>query len=157
LDAAKTRIKELEQQLNLRGPGAAQVTELKAEIASLKYTIALKDQELSILRAGLKSQSIFAGRPAVTQPASVTQSLETMTASELSAAIGAANRAGDHDRVKVLYRELSARKAGKPTLQVSAVASNMSTRELTCAIDRETDEETRGMLYRILEDRRSGK
>lgn len=116
LDRAMTRIAELEGQLANQPGGSDEIAGLKAKITKLEAELKTQNTELFIwkTRAGGNTPSPLSGTSAnsqlgAQQPAA--QKLpEQMSAQELYTELDAANKSGDRDRVKVLYRELNSRR-----------------------------------------------
>jgi chromosome segregation ATPase len=103
LDQARWRISELEEQLNLRGPGSSEITLLRAKVTNLESELEKKETEIR----GLKAQvSVYRNRPAAQASAPDPQA---MTKRELEKAIEAANKRGDTEAVSRLYQELKTR------------------------------------------------
>jgi chromosome segregation ATPase len=103
LDQARARIEELEEQLNLRGPGQSEIVGLKAQIVNLTAKLSASESE----NHGLKAQlSAYRSRPAAQASAPDPQA---MTKRELEKAIEAANKRGGTEAVSRLYQELKTR------------------------------------------------
>jgi chromosome segregation ATPase len=103
LDQARWRISELEQQLNLRGPGSSEITLLRAKVSNLESELEKKETEIR----GLKAQvSVYRNRSVAQASAPDPQN---MTRAELERGISAANKLGDTATVGRLYKELQTR------------------------------------------------
>jgi chromosome segregation ATPase len=103
LDQARWRISELEEQLNLRGPGQSELTLLRAKISNLESELEKKEAEIRGLQAQVsvyRNRSV--GQASAPDP-------QNMRRAELEKAIEAANKRGDTEAVSRLYRELKTR------------------------------------------------
>jgi chromosome segregation ATPase len=103
LDQARWRISELEEQLNLRGPGQSEIVGLKAQIVNLTAKLSASESEIRELKVQL---SAYRNRP-VAQASALDPS--SMTRGQLEQGISAANKLGDTVTVGRLYKELQTR------------------------------------------------
>jgi chromosome segregation ATPase len=108
LDQARWRISELEEQLNLRGPGQSELTLLRAKISNLESELEKKEAEIG----GLKVQlSVYRNRSAAQASAPDLQNMTpaSMTRAQLEKSIEGTNKRGDTETVGRLYQELKTR------------------------------------------------
>jgi hypothetical protein len=149
LDQARNLIESLERQLGLVGAQVASV--IAPPVAEIKPP---EEDLISKARALVaRSHALSAAR--TREAVHTAPSAETMSVSELERAIGVANKNGNTDAVSRLYRELRARRAGKPTREISEAVTDLTDGELSLRIQNERDPEKQSMLYKQLAGRRA--
>ena len=87
----------------MRGPGSSELTLLKAKVSNLESELEKKETEIRGLQAQV---SVYRNR-SVAQASPLDPS--SMTRAQLEQGISAANKLGDMDAVKRLYKELQTR------------------------------------------------